>query len=229
MLTFSSVLAFSVIAACAYFTRQNIIGDIVVMIYLLIIPTLFIVLGAFSSGNPLGLVGAAREIKLMLAYELVFIMSVIIVLIKAHGSLLLVDVLNKQVEQSSYIASASGYIAFVLALIYFQAKLGIVPFDVAEAEQEIMAGTAIEYSGPLLGFYRLSRLFLYFSLPLFIITLLWPGKPLSFIYKYVLFILLVSVIKNVNPRLRIKDALIFFWFWLFTLGIVGIILAIKGF
>jgi NADH-quinone oxidoreductase subunit H len=198
------------------------------MFYLLVIPSLFIIFGAFASSNPLALTGGARETKLMLAYEFVFIISLVIVIIKSEGSLALPTIMEKQLQSSVYIKSFSGLIGFVLAFFYLQAKLGIIPFDAPEAEQEIMGGTMIEYSGSLLGFYRLSKLFLYFSLPLFIISLLWPASPFHFIYRYLIVILLVSVIKNINPRARIKDALTFFWFFLFPLGIIGIILAIKG-
>jgi len=45
----------------------------------------------------------------------------------------------------------------------------------------------------------------------------------------VLIVFVISVIRNINPRLRIKSALNLFWFFLFPLGILGIIFALKGF
>jgi NADH:ubiquinone oxidoreductase subunit H len=165
----------------------------------------------------------------MLAYEFIFIAMLAIVLIKAGGSLIMLDIINIQFSSGLFINSYSGFIAAVLAIFYFQAKLGIAPFDAAEAEQEIMAGTMIEYGGPLLGFYKLAKMLIYFSLPLFIIGLLAPTKNyLFFTLQYFLLIFIASVIKNINPRLRIADILRFFWFRLFPLGILGIILALKG-
>ncbi|MDP2923827.1 MAG: NADH-quinone oxidoreductase subunit H [Candidatus Omnitrophota bacterium] len=235
LISFSAVSLFSLMVVENYFFNKNSVGDILVILYLLVIPSLFIILGAFSSRNPLALVGAARETKIMLAYEFVFIISIVIVIIKSGGGLTLSDIAQTQQAQSIHIKSWSGLIGFILAIFYLQAKLCIVPFDAAEAEQEIIAGTMIEYSGPLLAFYKLSKLLLYFSLPLFIISLFAhiaaPNpfyKYLWLLVEYIIIILLVSVIKNVNPRLRIKDILAFFWFLLFPLGIIGIILAIKG-
>ncbi len=235
LLTFSAVLMFNLMLTENYFLDKSFVGDILVMLYLLIIPSLFIILGASSSRNPLALVGASRETKLMLSYEFIFIISLVIIIIKSNGNLMLADILNNQINRGMYLKSASGTIGFILALFYIQAKLGIVPFDAAEAEQEIMSGTAIEYSGPLLGFYRIAKTLLYFSLPLFVIALFGQiaiNNPLhkysAFVIEYVLILLLISVIKNINPRLRIKEILGFFWFFLFPLGILGIILAIKG-
>jgi NADH-quinone oxidoreductase subunit H len=222
---FSSSLLFTLMITENYFLHNSFLGDILVMLYLLIIPSLFIIIGGLASSNPLALTGATREIKLMLAYEFVIITSLIIAIIKSDGSLLLTSIIQDQIRHGSYLNSLSGWIGFILAIFYFQAKLGIIPFDIPEAEQEIMAGPMIEYSGMLLGFYKLSKLLLYFSIPVFIISLFWQG---NFIYKYLLIILVTSVIKNINPRLRIKSALNFFWFFLFPLGIIGILLAIIG-
>lgn len=235
LISFSATAMFSAIVAQGYFFQKNAVADVIVLLYLLIIPSLFIILGAFSSRNALALVGAARETKLMLAYEFVFIISLIIVIIKSGGSILLSDIIRYQAQNGMHLKSASGFIAITLSIFYIQAKLGIVPFDMAEADQEIMAGTMIEYSGPLLGFFRASKTLLYFSLPLFIITLLGvvpgdtlPAKILFVALEYLIVILIISIIKNINPRARIKDALSFFWFFLSPLGIIGILLALKG-
>jgi NADH-quinone oxidoreductase subunit H len=235
IISLSAVTLVSIILANNYFLNISFVGDVIVILYLLLIPSLFTILGALSSKNPLALVGAARETKLMLAYEFIFIASLIIAIIKSGNSIMMSDIIATQVLNKPNIASPSGIIAVVLALFYAQAKLGIVPFDMAEAEQEIMAGTVIEYSGPLLGFYKISKLMLYFSLPLFIISLFarvhvqsQSLRYLIFFGQYILIIFIMSVIKNINPRLRIKDALGFFWFLLFPLGILGIILALRG-
>ncbi|MFA5008372.1 MAG: complex I subunit 1 family protein [Candidatus Omnitrophota bacterium] len=235
IINLSAVILVSIILANNYFLNISFVGDVIVILYLLIIPSLFTILGALSSKNPLALVGAARETKLMLAYEFVFITSLIIAIIKSGNSIMMADITTMQVLNGPNIASASGIIALLLSIFYAQAKLCIVPFDMAEAEQEIMAGTVIEYSGPLLGFYKISKLMLYFSLPLFIISLFIRIHAESAFLRYLIFfaiylliIFIMSVIKNINPRMRIKDALGFFWFRLFPLGILGIILALLG-
>ena len=230
IISFSSVVLLSLMINQSYFYGRGFVGDIVVILYLIIIPSLFIILGGIASSNPLATTGSAREIKLMLSYEFIFIVSLIIVIIKSKGVISLEGIMDYQQKFGSHLWSISGAIGFVLSIFYIQAKLGIVPFDVSEAEQEIMGGPFIEYSGPLLGFYKLTKAFLYFILPVLLI-LLFTGESLGWhlIYKYLIMIVIISVMKNTNPRLRIKDILKLFWFLFFPLGCVGVVLAIIGY
>lgn len=229
LLSFATATLVSFIINKITFYQVGLPFDIIVILYLLILPSLFLILGAASSYNPLATVGFTREIKLMLAYEFIFITSLVIVIVKSKGIFSLSGIIQHQMENFSYLRSFSGIIGFILAIFYLQAKLGITPFDISEAEQEIMGGPLIEYSGALLGLFKITKALLYFSLPLLIIDLFW-GKQLGWhlVYKYLAIVLIISVMKNVNPRVKIAQALKFFWFYLFPLGIVGIILAILG-
>ena len=103
----------------------------------------------------------------MLSYEFVFIAALLIVIVKNGNTLSLGKIISFQQNNGSNFFSFSGAIGFLLSIFYIQAKFGLVPFDVSEAEQEIMGGTLIEYSGPLLSFFKLTKALLYFSLPLF--------------------------------------------------------------
>ena len=208
---------------------ESFLGDLIVVIYLLAIPAIALILGASSCGNPLASVGASREIKLLLGYELPFILSILVVIVKAH-SIKLNEIINQQMSFGSYIFSFSGAIAFLVALLCTQAKLGFVPFDVSEAEQEIMAGVLIEYSGLLLAIFKLMRAILFYIMPILLIVL-FMGKDLSLgflILKYLFLVILIILLKNTNPRLRIEQALKFFWGPLSFLGIIAIILALLG-
>ncbi|MCM8779274.1 MAG: NADH-quinone oxidoreductase subunit H [Candidatus Omnitrophica bacterium] len=206
------------------------IGDLIVVIYLLLIPGIALILGGSSSGNPLGSVGSSREMKLILAYELPSILAVLTVLIKTNG-IRLTEIINHQMVYGPNITSISGFIAFLVTLICYQAKLGFVPFDISEAEQEIMGGVLIEYSGLLLGIFKLTRMILLYIMPLWLIILFWSNN-LNFvilIWKYFLIFLLVVLIKNTSPRLRIDQALKFFWGPVTILGVIAIVLALLGY
>ncbi len=116
-----------------------------------------------------------------------------------------------------------------------QAKLGQVPFDMAEAECEIMSGVYVEYSGPSLAMFLMSRAMLLALMPLLLIIVFWGGLYTgawwgypSFLGKYVLLVALVTLIRNTNPRLRIDQAMRLFWFGLTPAAIVVLILALVG-
>lgn len=215
-------------------SHPSFLGDVIVVLYLLVLPSIAIILGGSASGNPLGAIGASREMKLILAYELPFILAVFTPLAKI-GSLRLGDILVYQADKGMmFTHSLSSAIAFVVALLCTQAKLTYAPFDIPEAETEIMAGPLIEYSGPPLAIFKLTRAMMLFVLPVFLVTLFWGGfsfqgwEILWSILKYLLIVVAIVIIKNVNPRLRIDQALRFCWRTLFLLSIIGMVLAFLG-
>ena len=146
------------------------------------------------------------------------------------GSIQIGSILNHQFNFGSHIASPSGVLAFIVAIFCMQAKLCFVPFDASEAEQEIMAGVLIEYSGLPLAIFKLTKAILLYAIPLFLVAL-FLGKDLSPVFitgKYIILLVIIILIKNTNPRLRIDQALKFFWGPVTLLATVAIILAIFG-
>jgi NADH-quinone oxidoreductase subunit H len=207
----------------------SVLGDVIVVVYLLVIPSLALMIGGMASGNPLASIGANREMKLILAYELPFIICLATVIVKSGMSIQL-----EEIAGAKAIGSVSGAVACVLTLLCLQAKLGFVPFDVAEAETEIMEGTYIEYSGPLLAVYKLTQAMMLFTLPVFLISVFLGGLNLTglgilwAILKYVAILVLIIVIKNTNPRVRIDQAMKFFWRYLTPIAIAAFILSAIG-
>jgi NADH-quinone oxidoreductase subunit H len=203
-------------------------GDLIVVIYLLTIPSLAIILGGAASRNPLASLGVSREMKLILAYELPFLMAVATIIAKS-GSLLFMNVISSQANHGIFLFSLSGFLAFLVSLLVVQAKLGFVPFDIAEAEQELMAGPLLEYSGAPLAIFKMTKLILFFCLPVLMVTLFMGGGGIWwFIFKYILIVTLIVLIKNTNPRLRIDQALRFFWGPVTSLAIIAFVLAVLG-
>ena len=125
-------------------------------------------------------------------------------------------------------------LAFLAALLCMQAKLGFVPFDIAEAETELGSGVLMEYSGALLAVWKLMQATMLVGLPLFLVMIFLggfgtTGWPLVWgIGKYVLILVLLILIKNTNPRVRIDQAMKFFWFYCGIVLVGAIILATIG-
>lgn len=225
----SLILVATILGVSISSPLESFMGDLIVLIYLLVIPAIAIIIGAFSSRNPLASVGASREMKLVLAYELPFILSVIAIIIKCNG-IQMSAIINHQINSGSNIASFSGALAFLAAIFCTQAKLGFVPFDMSEAEQEIMAGAFIEYSGLPLAIFKLTKALLLYTMPLLLVSLFW-GKDLgalSLIGKYTAILVIIILIKNTNPRLRIEQALKFFWGPVSLVALTAVVLALLG-
>ncbi len=202
------------------------VGDLIVLVYLFSLPPLGTIIGASASRNPLSAVGASREMTLYFGYELPFLLALVVPVIKSGGAIRLGSLVMAQQAGGPFLYSVSGVIAALIVLASIQAKLGYVPFDIADADQEIMTGVYAEYSGASLIMFRLTKAMMLFLLPLFLITVFWGGFANWWaIPKFLLILLLIILIKNTNPRFQIDQALRFFWFGLGGLGVLAVILA----
>ena len=193
--------------------QATFVGDLIVLLYLLAMPALAAILGAFASRNPLASLGGSREMKLMIAYELPFILAVLVPVIQVH-SIRLGDVLA-----ATPAALPSGLLALLVAVVCMQAKLTLVPFDMPEAETELSGGAYIEYSGPPLAMFKLTRAMMLFTLPVFLVVVFvggsivdggWAGALLG-LALWSLLVTVIIVVRNTTPRLRTDQAVRFFW------------------
>ncbi len=214
---------------------QAFVGDLIVVVYLLLVPALMTIYGGLASGSSYAAVGAAREMKLVFSYELPLLLALLVAVAHTGWSLKLGEIIKAQHAAGPVAWSISGALALIVGIICMQAKLGQVPFDLAEAECEIMSGAYVEYSGPALGMWMMTRAMLLAVVPLLLIIVFWGGVYtaawwgwLTFAGKYLLLVALVTLIRNTNPRLRIDQAVKFFWFSLTPAAIVTIILALIG-
>jgi NADH-quinone oxidoreductase subunit H len=229
LIGFVSISIVAVILMLRPLLATSFVGDLIVVVYLLTVPSLALIIGGAASGNPLASQGASREIKLILAYELPFLIAIALIVYKAGFKIDL-----QSLSATSSMGTVSGIIAFIIVLLCVQAKLGFVPFDIAEAETEIMSGPYIEYSGPLLSVFKITQALMLFTLPVFMITVFWGGVQfygwglLWFIIKYVVILVFIIVIKNTNPRIRIDQALKFFWGFCTVLAVIAFVLAVIG-
>lgn len=224
------ILVSTIIWMANIYPEGSFVGDVIVIIYLLYPPSIALILAGSSSRNPFGALGAAREMKLMLAYEAAFLFAIFTVVVKNGGIISLGGIIDYQVNNGCMLAQgASCIIAFIVCLLYLPAKLAIGPFDIPEAETEIIAGPYTEYSGVSLAIFKLTKAMLLFVLPIFVLTLftktVWTPWVILW---YLLTLVFIILVKNTNPRLRIDQALKFFLLPALGLSIVGIILAAVG-
>ncbi len=236
----SGVIVVSTIFWVNQFFGAGFDGDWIVCIYLLTIPSLSLILAGFASANPLASLGASREMKLVLAYELPFILAVLVPVIQTHiqsdswsASIRLGGILAAQ-QTGIFAGSISGILALIVVIMCVQAKLALVPFDIPEAETEIVEGPIVEYSGPSLAIFKLMKNMLLFVLPFFMMILFFGGIRLDginilwSILEYVGIVAIICVIRNTNPRVRIDQAVRFFWGPMTVIAALAVILAMNG-
>ncbi len=236
VLGLTAVVAVSTMAWRAMlWPAQGFLGDLIVLVYALMLPSLSVILGGFASGNPVASLGASREMKLMAADELPFLLAVLVPVIHSGGAIRLGELVEHQEAAGMTAASISGGLALVVALLAVQAKLTLVPFDCPEAETEIMGGPYTEYSGPPLALFRLTRMMMHFTLPSVVVLLFLGGvrfEGLSILWsilKILAVLLVITLLRNTNPRVRIDQAVKFFWGPMTALAAAAVALALLGY
>jgi NADH-quinone oxidoreductase subunit H len=191
-------------------------GDAVVVIYLLTIPTVSFFLAGWYSTSLYSTVGAVRTITQLFAYEVPLFLVIL-----APGILAGTWSLSGIAEfySDNPLLCLTNIIGFVVAIVALQGKLERIPFDIPEAETEIVAGTFTEYSGRLLVILRLAidiemvvgaALIAAVFLP-FGIGLGGVLGCLIFIIKIAVVIFILAVFKTSVARLRIEQMVNFCW------------------
>jgi NADH-quinone oxidoreductase subunit H len=208
-------------------------GDLLVIFYLLTLPSFSYILGSVASGNPLAAVGGSREIKLVISYELTFLLIIAAVIMKSEQHFDLDTVIAMQRSGTPFIGSISGVLLFIAAVFCIQAKLGLVPFDMPEAETELSSGIYIEYSGPPYAMIKLAKYIMLFVLPALVVALLMNGMSqgtgiLWAVLKILGVVLLLTLIRNTSPRVKIRQASGFFFVWMNLIVVIAIVLIALG-
>ncbi|GAB4482029.1 MAG: NADH-quinone oxidoreductase subunit NuoH [Anaerolineales bacterium] len=182
------------------------------------IGTLGIIMAGWASNNKYALLGAFRMVAQMISYEVPMVIAILIPVILAK-SMSLTDIVESQTIW--YIVLAP--IAAIVFLIGAQAELGRAPFDLSEAESEIVAGFHIEYTGMKFGLFYAGELLHAMTFGGLFATFFlggWRGwgaetYPILgigyFFIKAMFMYWVIMWIKYSFPRIRIDQMLNFCW------------------
>jgi len=201
-------------------------GDLFLFIYLITLSSACIMAGALTQASPFSHVGGAREMMMVLTVEAVLVISLLIVGISGRSALL------------TPLAGTPFRFSFLLGLFcYFfamQAMLGKLPFDIAEADTELIGGPLAEYSGSGLALFKLARAMTFLCFPVLVVILfLGATAPtalsvIGFVLKLLAVLVLIILVKATHARLRLDQALRLFWGKVLVVAVVGVILASIG-
>ena len=210
-------------------------GDVIVVLYLLTLPTLAFFIGGWYSTSLYSRIGSVRSLMQLFAYEVPLFMGIL-------SAALLADTWS--LKEMAIFYTAHPYVwmfnllGFAVSLVSLLGKLEKVPFDIPEAETEIVAGGFTEYGGRMLAFLRLtldvemvvgSALLALVFFP-FGLNVNWALGFLLFIIKVVFIISLISLLRTVVARLRIDQMINFCWKVLVPLALLQLLLnlVLKG-
>ena len=222
-------------------------GDLILILYLLMIPSLAMVLGGFASSSPYAAVGAQREMVLMMSYEFPLAIAIISVVWRLREAGIdvpfsLSSMMENPIWNNVGILGAIGCIILLIALVIVTpGELSKVPFDAPEAETEIAGGLLVEYSGRNLALFYLADMVKTLAIATLIIAIFFPynlsallslsGYPayaldfLFYLFKLFLVILLsVTLIRVAVARLKIDQLVSTYWISVVLLSLIGLVL-----
>jgi formate hydrogenlyase subunit 4 len=240
MQRFAACLAFAAVVAVAWLAPMgapaplNAHADILLLIYLLSLCSISTLLAGLAAGSTFSLLGVSREMMAMIALEPLLAVALVVGAVH-EKSLRLAAVLNGSVYGAAGFPW-SGVLALLAVLLAFQAFVQRAPFDLAEAETELMEGPLLEYSGPKLALFKYARqakLVVYCALFVALFApwglgLRQPWAWLWFWAKVGVLVLLVTAIAATHARYRIDQAIRYFG-GLLGVALVALVLATFGY
>lgn len=225
------------------FTAFSGIGDIIVILYLLLIPALAMILGGAASGSPYAGVGLSREMVTVISCELPLVL-VLLAVAKTVGSAIgtglcfsLSEIAEYQLVNGSLITKISMLPAAAAMLLIIPGETGNHPFDAAEAETEICEGMLAEYSGAPLGVFKLSHAVKMLSLTSLFVALFLGGLGtgimaldalLLFVLCAVITAVAISFVHAFTARLKIEQIFKYYWTVVSLLALISLVLAWYG-
>ena len=219
------------------------VADIIVILYLLLIPAVSVMMGGAASGSPYAGVGLSREMVTVLAVELPLVI-VLLSVAKAVGNDLgkglvfsLSGIVDYQAAHGSLIGQISMVPAALAMLLIIPGETGNHPFDAAEAETEICEGMLAEYSGAPLAVYKLTHAVKVLTLTSMFVALFLGGVGVGipavdalivFALCVVVTALCISLVHAVTARLKIEQLFKYYWTVVSGLALVSLVLAWYG-
>ena len=224
-------------------------GDLVLIMYLLLVPGLAMVAGGLSSGSPYATIGAQREMVTMIAYELPLASTVIAFAWKlaqmdvAHPF----SLATLAATPLWTLVGPIGFMGLLLLLatmiLVVPGELGRIPFDAPEAETEIAGGLLVEYSGRNFALFSLSLAVKTIVVTSLIVALFFPWNLTDFVaisccpylataanaafFLFKLFVVLffsVTLVRISVARFRITQVVDVYWKVLGALSLIGLAL-----
>ena len=225
------------------FTAFSGMADIVVILYLLLIPALAAILGAAASGSPYAGIGLSREMVTIIACELPLVL-VLLAVAKTVGNALgtglcfsMSEIAEYQLQNGSLIRKLSMIPAAIAFAMVIPGETGSHPFDTAEAETEICEGMHAEYSGAPLAVFKLSHAVKVLTLTSLFVALFFGGigtgiiafdGVIVFALCVVATALFISFVHAVTARLKIEQVFKYYWTVVSGLALVSLVLAWYG-
>ncbi len=196
-------------------------GNLLVVLYFMVLGPLGNALGVGSSGNPFGAMGITRGLTRLFALEMPLYLATIGLMITGGTA----DIHTLMIQQSTTPNLLSHPLLFVAAFLSLVGFLGKSPFDVVGAPQEVYSGPAVEFGGKFLALALSQSAVFTFAKLLLMVDLFWGGAAtlLELIFKTFVFFVVTVFIGNVYGRFTTVQSVEFLLKVPTVIAIVGLL------
>jgi hydrogenase-4 component C len=213
----SMLLVALIVPVLAVYSPLGRAGDLILVVYLFALPRFFFSLAGLDSGSSFAGIAARRELFISALIEPVLLLVVFVMALLAGSTNL--GTISRQVATGGFHFSMAYWLGLASFAFGTYVEMGKLPFDLAEAEQEMQEGPLAEYSGRSLAIFKwaiylkqlvLVALFIALFLPFGALIELTPLGVLlalmAFLLKAMVFYFIVAVLENVMARVRFMKA-----------------------
>ena len=199
-------------------------GGMLVILYLMLLGPLGIALSGGEAANPNTSIGISRKLILALGYE-VPLLFILLSVMTHYETISIVKIVEEQRSAAWSLFSLPLLLPGIAYLLILPAILGIRPFEVVQAPQEISSGPMVEYGGVFLALAQIQHAFsLFIGIALFVNLFLGgASNPAIFFLKMLVVFIVELFINAAFPRLRVEQAVKYLWRWPTLVAFIGLI------
>ena len=202
-------------------------GGMLVILYMMLLSPLGIALSGGEAANPNTSIGISRKLLLALGYEIPLLL-ILLAVMTHYKTISIVHIVSIQQDTGWALVSLPLLLSGISYILILPAILGIRPFEIVKAPQEISSGPMVEYGGQFLALATIQHaLSEFIGIALFVNLFLGgAGNPVTLFLKMLVVFILVLFINAVFPRFRIEQAIRYLWRWPTLLAFVGLVLVL---
>ena len=222
----TTLMFIPILTGSHFFTNLTFKGDLIMLLYLMVIGPLGMALGAGQTGNPNSAIGVSRGLTQMVGFEIPWVMA-LVALMMQHNTTSITGLMEVQAQTGTWLMFSSPF-AFLAALLAMPGMFRYSPFDIVGAPAELASGPISEFGGKYLGTMMTNgAIFAFVKLVLYVDIFMGGASNLGILLiKTFAFYMFPVLWGLVSPRFRTEQAVRFFWGWPVLFGILGLIQAV---
>ncbi len=208
-----------------FFVNLTFNGDLIFLLYLMVIGSLGMALGAGQTGNPNSVVGVTRGLSQMVGFEIPWVMALVALMIQ-YKTTSITGLMAVQAQTGTWLMFSSPF-AFIAAIFAMLGMFRYSPFDIVGAPAELASGPISEFGGKYLAAMMTNgSIFAFVKLAIYTDIFLGGASNLGWLLVKTFALYLIPMLYGtVSPRFRTEQAVRFFWGWPVVFGLLGLIQA----